>query len=120
MVHGEREVEGIVLSGRCGAFGSHQVRDGIGCIGTLILPRLPRGNERGEELCVGQGRACESGSLSAHIRLIGIVEVVVLIRQSPHKRCRIFRLPHEVARVGIPLGDQLHVGIEGLSAAHHV
>ena len=69
---------------------------------------------------VGQGWACGSGSLSAHIRLVGIVEVVVLIRQSPHKCRVVLGLPHEVARGGIPLCGQFHVGIEGLSAVRHV
>ena len=58
--------------------------------------------------------------IHAHIRLVGIVEVVVLIRQSPHKCRVVLGLPHEVARGGIPLCGQFHVGIEGLSAVRHV
>ena len=118
--HREGEVKGVVCVWSGDPLGRHQVGGGICRMSTLVVLRLPSGNQRGEELRVGQGRACEGCSLSAHIRLVGIVEVVVLIRQSTHKRCRIFRLPHEVARGGILLGGQLHVGIEGLSAAHHV
>lgn len=44
----------------------------------------------------------------------------MLIRQSPHKCRVVLGLPHEVARGGIPLCGQFHVGIEGLSAARHV
>lgn len=114
------ELEGVVFPCRCGAFGSHQVGGGICRMSTLVVLRLPSGNQRGEEFRVGQGWACGSGSLSAHIRLVGIVEVVVLIRQSPHKCRVVLGLPHEVARGGIPLCGQFHVGIEGLSAVRHV
>lgn len=44
----------------------------------------------------------------------------MLIRQSPHKCRVVLGLPHEVARGGIPLCGQFHVGIEGLSAVRHV
>ncbi|MCS2815276.1 hypothetical protein NXX52_24860 [Bacteroides ovatus] len=55
MVHGEREVEGVVFPCRCGAFGSHQVGGGICRMSTLVVLRLPSGNQRGEEFRVGQG-----------------------------------------------------------------
>lgn len=38
----------------------------------------------------------------------------------PHKCRVVLGLPHEVARGGIPLCGQFHVGIEGLSAVRHV
>lgn len=99
----------------------------------LFLLLMLRANPLGMLLggvCNGCAIACNvhasvcnrlsSGSLSAHIRLVGIVEVVVLIRQSPHKCRVVLGLPHEVARGGIPLCGQFHVGIEGLSAVRHV
>ena len=52
--------------------------------------------------------------------LIGIVEIIVFVQQPACERCRTFSFPYETARVGISLGCQFHVGIDCLSALHHV
>ena len=65
-------------------------------------PEAASGNQRGEEFRVGQGWACGSGSLSAHIRLVGIVEVVVPHPTIPPNVSCCPWTSHEVARGGIP------------------
>lgn len=58
--------------------------------------------------------------MKANSCLIGIVEIIVFVQQPACERCRTFSFPYETARVGISLGCQFHVGIDCLSAPHHV